>query len=218
MSTLDRMNRKVPFKIAADFYVVLLLHEMFHAFQAREAPARFRRTLALYAVEKNYPAKDPGFVKAWNTEGALLSAALKTQDRGELLAATRDFLQNRQKRRAQIPLSVSIADYEREMEWLEGLAKYAEIRFYELAATSSAEKGAIRYRSGLPFWSPDFMRLERVMGAQAGDLRFYLSGMAQSRILDRLAPDWKQRFLQAGILEDLCHAYVIATFSRLAVI
>lgn len=209
MSTLDRMNRKAPFKIAADFYVVLLLHEMFHAFQAREAPARFRRALALYAVERTYPAKDSAFVEAWNREGALLAAAIKSQnDREGLLKATRAFLQNRRDRRAQVPLSAGIADYEREMEWLEGLAKYAELRFYELAASSSASNsvgtGSIHYRPGLPFWTPDFMRLERLMGTQEGDLRFYLSGMAQARILDRLAPDWKQSFLQdGGSLEDL---------------
>ncbi|MDH4195920.1 MAG: hypothetical protein OEW05_00775 [Candidatus Aminicenantes bacterium] len=204
MSTLDRMNRKAPFKIAADFYVVLILHEMFHAFQAREAPARFRRALALYALEKNYPAKDPGFVKAWNTEGALLAAALKSQNREELLKTTREFLRNRRDRRAQVPLSAGIADYEREMEWLEGLAKYAELRFYELAASSSAATATISYRPGLPYWSQDFMRLERLMGTQEGDLRFYLSGLAQARILDRLKPEWKQRFLQdGGSMEDL---------------
>lgn len=208
LSTLDRMNRKIPFKIPSDFYVVLVLHEMFHAFQAREAPARFRRALALYAVEKTYPAGDPGFVKAWNAEGALLAAALKSQDREELLHTTREFLRNRQERRFQVYLGAGIADYEREMEWLEGLAKYAEIRFYELAAASPAsnpaDAGSLRYRAGLPYWSQDFARLEKSMGTQKGDLRFYLSGMAQARILDRLTPDWKLRFLQdGGALEDL---------------
>ncbi len=211
LSTLERMNRKVPFKIAADFYVVILLHETFHAFQAKEAPARFHRALALYAQEKNYPAKDPSFVKAWNTEGSLLAAALKTKDQAELLTTTRVFLRNRRERHAQVPLSASIADYEREMEWLEGLAKYVEIRIYELAAASPGAPGVLSYRSGLPYWLPDFMRLERLLGTQEGDLRFYLSGMAQARILDRLKPGWKQRFLQdGGSMEDLLADYTFA--------
>ncbi len=209
MSSFDRMAGKIPLKISPDFYVVLLLHEVFHAFQADEAPARFRRASALYAMEKDYPFKNPEFAKAWTSEGALLSAALRAKGRAEVLDATRAFLENRRARRRLITSIIGISDYEREMEWLEGLPKYAEIRFYELAAARAEEPAFADYRPGLPYWTWDFVRLEKQLGTQPGDLRFYLSGMAQARILDRLSPGWKSRFFkEGGAMEDRLQALV----------
>lgn len=203
MSTLDWINRKSPLKLSRDFYVVLILHEVFHAFQAREAAALFNKALSVYALEGKYPAKDTAFKAAWDTEGSLLAAALKAQDAAEVLAKSFEFLKNRQMRRAQASLKEDLVDFERRLEWLEGLAKYAEIRFYELAANHSGDPAFAGYRRGLPYWTWDFVRLERQSGSQESDLRFYLSGMAQARILDRLYPGWKKRFFQDGmILED----------------
>ncbi len=198
MTSLETMNRKAPFKLSGDFYVVVLLHEVFHAFQATVEPARFREANSLYVLEKNYPAKDPAFAKAWTEEGALLAAAVKAKDREETMNKVRAFLRQRDSRREPLPFSIVTADYERQMEWLEGLAKYAEIRFYELAAARSQEPAFAAYKPGLPYWTWDFVRLEKQLGTQEGDLRFYLSGMAQARILDRLSPDWKVRFLKDG--------------------
>jgi hypothetical protein len=209
MTSLARLSRKVPLKLAPDFYVVLLLHEVFHAFQASLEAARFRRATSLYALERNYPFKDPAFAKAWTEEGALLAAALKAPDRATTLENVRAFLLKRASRRAPLPFSLGTADYESEMEWLEGLGKYAEIRFYELAAARSSDPAFARYKPGLPYWSMDFIRLEKHLGSQEGDLRFYLSGMAQARILDRLSPDWKVRFFKdGGALEDRLQSLV----------
>lgn len=209
MSTLDRMAARIPLKISPDYYVVLLLHEVFHAFQASQETARFRRATSLYLMEGNYPAKDPAFAEAWTEEGALLAAALKAKDRAAILAATGAFLKTRQARREPVSFSPGIIDYEREMEWLEGLAKYAEIRFYELAAARAQEPSLRAYKPGLPHWTWDFVRLEKQLGAQQGDLRFYLSGMAQARMLDRLSPAWKARFFRdGGAMEDRLQALV----------
>jgi hypothetical protein len=73
------------------------------------------------------------------------------------------------------------------------------MRFYELAAARGAQEPAFAaYKPGQPFLTWDFVRLEKQLGAQEGDLRFYLSGMAQARLLDRLAPEWKVRFFKDG--------------------
>lgn len=209
MTSLETMHRKMAFKIGPNFYAVLILHEVFHAFQATMEPARFRRILALYALERDYPAKDPAFAKAWTEEGALLAAAVKAEDRAMTLNKVRAFLENRESRRATLPFSFGAADYERGLEWLEGLAKYVEIRFYELAAARASDPAFAAYKSGFPLWTWDFARLEKQLGSQGGDLRFYLSGMAQARILDRLSPDWKARFFRdGGALEDRLQALV----------
>ncbi len=223
MTSLDAiLARKVSFKPPPDFYVVLVLHEVFHAFQAIREPERFRRAMALYAVEKDYPAVDPAFAKAWTEEGALLASALKAKDRQGLLDAVRAFLRRRESRRREwleanrpsstdAPGSIDLAGYERGLEWLEGLGKYAEMRFYELAAARASEPAFAAYKPSLPYWIWDYVRLERQMGAQKGDLRFYITGMAQALLLDRLSPGWKASFSNGGrSMEELLAAVLNA--------
>jgi hypothetical protein len=206
------MNRKAPVRINPDFYVVFVLHEVFHAFQATVAPERFRRAQALYAVEESYPVKDPAFAKAWTDEGALLAAALKAKDGAEVLEGVRAFLRQRESRRKLLTGGVDFTEYERGMEWLEGLGKYTEMRFYEMASARAREPDFAAYKPGLPYWTWDFVRLARQLGTQGGDLRFYLSGMAQARLLDRLSPDWKVGFFkESRSMEELLISAISVT-------
>ncbi|MGD0783148.1 MAG: hypothetical protein ABSA30_09870 [Candidatus Aminicenantales bacterium] len=204
-ATLGLMNSKSPMRFGPDFHVVLILHEMFHAYQADQDTARFDKALAVYKAEKDYPFQDKDMAAAWVTEGAALARALKAPTIDEAARLAQEFLEIRDARRGAARLSLELVDYERELEWLEGLAEYAEIRFYELAASRADQTASIRFNPGLPLvlrW--DFVRLEKQMGAQEGDLRFYLSGMAQARLLDRLSPEWKSRTVLGKVyLEDL---------------
>jgi hypothetical protein len=209
MSTRERMNAKTPLKITPDYHVVMILHEMFHAYQASQSPLRFARARAAYSSEDRYHKHDAAFAAAWNTEGSSLAAGLKANDDAQARLGVRQFLQARDARRARASLSQELTAYERELEWLEGLAKYVEIRFYELAASLGSDPSFADYKSGLPYWRPDLMRLEKAMGQQSGDLRFYLSGMAQARLLDRLSSGWQARAMRDEVyLEDLLRAAV----------
>ena len=209
-AALELMNSKSPMKFGPDFHIVLVLHEIFHAFQADQDNTRFDKALAVYKVEKNYPFEDKDMAAAWVAEGAALAGALKAPTTEEAALGARKFLAIREARRGAARLSAELADYERELEWLEGLAKYAEIRFYELAASRANPAASVKFDPGLPFFLRwDFVRLEKQMGAQPGDLRFYLSGMAQARLLDRLSPDWKSRTALGKVfLEDLLRGAV----------
>lgn len=209
-SALGLMNSKSPMKLGPDFHVVLVLHEMFHAYQADQDAARLDRALGVYKVEKIYPFRDKDMAAAWVNEGAALAHALKAPTDDEAVRSAQAFLEIRDARRGAARLSPELADYERELEWLEGLAKYAEIRFYELAASRVDQTASIKFNPGLPFFLQwDFVRLEKQMGSQEGDLRFYLSGMAQARLLDRLNPGWKTRTTLGKVyLEDILRAAV----------
>jgi hypothetical protein len=208
IGTLDLMNSKGLFKFTADFHIVGLLHEVFHAYQANLAPERFARAMAVYKSEDRYPYKDSDFASAWNSEGQTLAEALRAKSEAEARSLAQKFLHIRDARREQAALSPELVAYEVELEWLEGLAKYVEIKSYELAASSTSESASIRYGPGLPFYfQGDFIRLERQLGQQDGDLRFYLSGMAQARLLDSLSPGWKAKAMQGKVyLEDLLRA------------
>jgi len=211
MATIEHMNSgRSPLKITPDFWVVLTLHEMFHAFQAGLAPERFKGALAVYAFEGSYPYKDKEFAASWNAEGAALAEALKASDDAEVRSSAREFLRVREERRRQAGLTGDLLSFERELEWLEGLAKYAEISFYESAAAAgNQETSPLRFRANFFIFQMDFARLANHLGRQDGDLRFYLSGMAQARLLDRLNPDWKKEVPLADFtLEDLLQSVV----------
>ena len=208
IGSLAEMNRRGPLKMGRESYIPLVQHEMFHAFQAVVAPDRFKQAQDVYASEARYPAKQAEFVAAWDKEGALLAAALSTSDRAALPGKVREFLQARDGRRAQAGLTSDSLAFERELEWLEGLAKYVEDRVSDLASARQSDPQYGFYR--LPFWrQADMFRLTKQLGHQDGDLRFYLSGMAQAKLLDQLSPGWKQKVMQRGVyLEDLLRAAV----------
>jgi len=213
LGTLERMNREYllgarqqlppviaqlfPYffaTITADFHVAALLHELFHAHQALSAPAHFAATRPFDKPQPRYPYQDETFAAAWDREGALLTAALDAADQRAARPLVRQFLEARQARRSRAALSDHLRAYERHMEWLEGLAKHVEIRSYELWG----------YRSDFLYWKMDFQRLKSRLGRQSGDQRFYLSGMAQARLLDKLVPKWQLQAMRGQVcLEDL---------------
>jgi hypothetical protein len=205
LTALGAMNARSPIKLTPDQHVVAILHEMFHAFQAEEAPKRFAAALAVYKDEAGYPYGDKAFAAEWNAEGAALAGALKAEGGMEAVALARKFLEIRDARRGEARLGVRQIDFEQGLEWLEGLAEYAEIDFYKLAAGRPGPAPGTRFGKELPWMlKSDFFRLERQLGSQKGDLRFYLSGMAQAFLLDRLDPRWKeQAALNTLVLEDL---------------
>lgn len=195
-------------EIKPDQYVVSLLHEMFHAFQAINDSSRFEEIQSLYRLEKKYPYNNYEFAKLWNEEGAALYEAINETEKSKAKKRIRKFLEIRNQRRAMVHFTEDLINFERELEWLEGLAKYAEIRFYELAAAETSETAEIKYQKGLPYWQMEFDRLREELGEQSGDFRFYLSGMAQAKALDILYPDWKNEVLSEHLfLEDLLEKY-----------
>jgi hypothetical protein len=200
------MNREMAAKVGVietDQYGAMVLHETFHAFQARMCEKRFQRALATYRAEKAYPFQNKDFARAWTEEGAALAAAVEAGTANATTDSVRRFLSLRDTRRQAAALSADAVDYERELEWLEGLGKYVETKFYELAAKNETFAAGNRFRPSRFYWS-DAMQLKGMLGANQGDLRFYLSGNAQARLLDRLAPGWKTHAMDDGVyLEDL---------------
>ena len=224
LNTLGSMNRSMeemlkeqvpPEKLTPAFikmmsvspaqHVVFLLHEAFHAFQAIEAHDRFKKANSVYVSEKDYPFEDEDFQSAWKREGELLVSALRTKDESERKESIREFLEIRKERRRKTSLSPELIAFERELEWLEGLAKYAEMRFAELGSTGKDEERSKAYRIVRNRLRVDFYSRLMKLNEQHGDLRFYLSGAALAMLLDKMSPGWKRDFLnQKNIaLEDL---------------
>ena len=223
IGTLDRMNKEYflgvrsqlppvvnklfPYQFATlprDLHVTLILHEVFHAYQATVAKDKFISAESVYKVEKLYPYNDKEFIDNWNKEGEILSKALNSKNEIEIKEYIAEFLQFRNQRRKNHGLSKDLIDFERKLEWLEGLAKYVEIKSYELAKDKMKNSSNIKYQEGLTHWRMEFQRIKSRLGEKGSDYRFYLSGMAQARLLDILGLDWKNKVMKDGVfLEDL---------------
>lgn len=201
----------------SDLYVTMLAHESFHAYQGIVAPERLAAAETAVRQENNYPWDDADLQAAWQTELDLLQAALAADSEGETAVIAQQFLQQRQQRRQEFGLEGALADYERQREWLEGLAKYVELEIwrraaatpgYEPAAALAADPDFARYAGFEKRWAQEAAQMGRMAGDE-GDGRFYYSGMAQAVLLDRLLPDWKEQALADDVfLEDLLETAV----------
>ncbi len=208
-----------PFKIAqqvilggSERYVTSMLHEMFHAFQANVALDRLVASEKVAQLEKDYPWDNALSEQAWKDELALLTGALKGGSVEETKSLVGQFLAKRQARRMSVALPSEMVNYERQREWLEGLAKYAELSIGLAAARAPGD----RYLVGGIQVDPDFkgysgyeqfynMQMDQVgsLTNYKDETRFYYTGMAQAILLDRLMPGWKQSAIKDAFLEDL---------------
>ena len=193
-------------------YITLTAHEAFHAYQGMTVPEKLAASEnTSYQYEDQYPWDNQSLQDDWQKELDLLTQALQTDDQNQIAELARQFLSVRAERRASANLSQNLIDYEQQREWLEGLARYAELEIWRLAAsggyaplpetstlTDFGDYGGYDNR-----WSQEIGQISRMAGDE-GDGRFYYSGMAQAFMLDRLMPDWKQKAFNEGVwLEDL---------------
>jgi hypothetical protein len=137
---------------------------------------------------------------------------VRAESDSEASDLARQFLALRSQRRSQQGLAVELVDFERQREWLEGLAKYAELTIlrhagtapgYEPVAAMAGDPDFENYASSDRFWQQQLGEASRLTGREP-HTRFYYSGLDQATLLDRLSPGWKARAFQEGIfLEDL---------------
>jgi hypothetical protein len=197
----------------SDGYISALAHESFHAYQGTIAPERLAAAEAAVSLsESDYPWTDSAFQEAWQIELDLLAEAVQADTEVEIAPLAQQFLAQRALRRQKAGLTAALTDYERQREWLEGLARYVELEIWRQASLAEAYEPAAALLDDPDFsgyatfdrrWSQEIDQMGR-MADDEGDGRFYYSGMAQAVLLDRLMPAWKNQALAEGVfLEDL---------------
>ena len=192
-------------------------HEYFHVVQAEFAPEKFAEAEAIYPFGDQYWSIDPEMQSAWSEEIGLLIEAVKASTDQEAKEFTSQFLNIRDQRRQDFGLDANLIAYETRFEWLEGLAKYVELRIWQEA---NLDRGYIsfpetqndpdfkNYKTFKSHWNQE-LRQTRQQAKREGDVRFYYTGMLQAYLLDRLMPDWKNQIMQEGVyLEDLLRASI----------
>lgn len=184
----------------SDTHLSMIQHESFHAFQAVWAPSRFEQAeWDGIRLDEYYPWDNQESIDAWKQELEWLQAALKSETKEETRQMVQKFLENRESRRKMIQLSADLIRYENQREWVEGMALYAELETWRLAAKDSGYQPIPEMKKDRKFkeyntfetrWSRALDQITR-MSEDEGDGRFYYSGMAQAYLLDRLDPSWK---------------------------
>jgi len=204
---LGPLGRLVPYRlfiVSTDQYVTLVLHEQFHAFQAETDPRRFEAARAASGAEAAYPWERDGYRAAWLEEVTLLQSALAAAEPARCRDDVRRFLRKREERRRRFVLGEAQLAFERRNEWLEGLAKYAELESWRLAATSGrrpleemrADPQFHGYSGYDAQWRTERMNMRIGLNVH-GDMPFYYTGAMQARLLDTLRPGWKEGFVES---------------------
>ncbi len=169
--------------------VALGIHELFHAHQRRIAPQKYANVLVvLWGQYPEFSARNRALLEL---EAEALLRALRAPDAEEQRRQAGDFQGLRAARRKE--MAADVARYESAEESSEGLARYMEYRLLEVAYPARVELREKRLQA-----------LENLGSLERDRERFYVLGMAEAALLDRLRPGWKKEFESSdALLDDL---------------
>lgn len=196
----------------AEKYILAMGHETFHAFQGRYAPRRLAESEEVSRFESQYPWNESENAKGWKHEAKLLLEAYHSTDELETQLLMAQYTAVRNERRKNAHLSNLAVQYEQKREWLEGLAKYAELNIGLYASQDNNYKPIVElmsvsdfneYKKMNRFFNQQLEVVKRVV-IRPNEIRFYYIGMLQALMLDRLMPSWKSQVFGDNIyLDDL---------------
>jgi len=213
------INLVFPYKIfwnlimgEAESYTSGLIHEAFHGFQGRTSKEKFSRAEFFAGKSDEYPWYLEKNRVGWQDEAELLMKAFESENDTDAYRYTREYLIVRDERRKVAELTEEMIEYEKNREWLEGLAKYTELKIGLVADESSGYEPVTEIKELGDF--KNYSNREKYFGNQlsevpraanrSGESRFYYGGMLQAMLLDRMDPDWKNEIFEEDIfLEDL---------------
>lgn len=178
--------------------VGLAVHEAFHSFESSLAAEgrTFGSRENAYLV-RSYPVFDVENEALFALEGRLLHRALAAPDDDEARRLARRFLAVRERRQGR--LAPEMAEFEREAELNEGLAQYVLVRAQRLLARDGRLLwGANGHRAA----EEEVSRLDSLLslGERSFRRRYYVTGVGEGLLLDRLAGNgWKRRLMSRNL-------------------
>jgi len=178
-------------RITGEEYVGGLLHEAFHAYQLPVFEA-WQDRIPSHTDDKDLWSMvytDAENDRLQVEEGELLLAAIRAPDDATARAKAQAFLAVRERRlaywtgRQGAERAEALLEWERLNEWLEGLARYIQIRTWDVAGyhgTAESNREVMVGHVGTPV-DPQWPR-ERISRL----------GSSQALVLDRLLPGWHE--------------------------
>lgn len=196
----------------AESYISGLIHESFHGIQGSTTIEKFSKAESIAWLSNDYPWHLYKNSEGWSEEAKLLMKAFESESATDASQYIREFINVRDERRKEAELTEEIIEYEKNREWLEGLAKYTELKIGLVAGespdyepvTEIKELGDFNnYSKRDTYFKNQLSEVPRAAG-RSGESRFYYGGMLQAMLLDRVYPDWKNEAFEEDIfLEDL---------------
>ena len=185
-------------------YLRAVFHESFHAFQLTtrgEVPS-FGADDGDEVAVVGILSEIPGVEARYAEEAEALAAAVESAELGEMRRHAGLFLDLRAGRRAELPTVV--ADVERLIEWLEGTARYADVRLLTVAPGTGVVPG-LQLTPGPLIMSTYLDDLAGTSTRPDGFRGWWQAlGSAQGLVLDRLLLGWHEQLLvESRALEDL---------------
>ena len=213
------INLIFPYKIfwnlimgEAESYTAGLIHEAFHGYQGSRTIQKFSKAEFFAQKSNEYPWHLDRNSSGWRDEADLLMKAYESGDDADALKFIREYLNVRDDRRREADLSEEMIEYEKNREWLEGLAKYTELKIGMVADEKSGYEPVTEikdlgdfnnYNKRDEYFRNQLSEVPRA-AARSGESRFYYGGMLQAMLLDRMARGWKNEIFDEDIfLEDL---------------
>jgi hypothetical protein len=201
---VDRLLGRGTVSLDDTSYLRSLAHEAFHAWQmtvTHGAPPAFDST------EGDVSTVDAALA----AEGDALARALAAPSMAAARAGAALFESRRAERRRASGEAERLGAYERQVEWAEGTARYADLRLVLFAgAPAYTPIPGIRYPRPAAYRAA-FLRGLGDRSPRPDGLRGRLEdiGAAEALLLDRLAPGWKTAAIPGGhALEDLLAAAI----------
>lgn len=223
--------------VPSDLYVTVLVHEAFHVYQwdaLRLWMQRMQENCSHGNEEGDVPLErayeDQQVQELQRREGEWLSRALEAMDRESIVRCAGEFLLARAARRQRMeqilgPDAACAIELERQQEWIEGLARYVEIRAWQIGSMpgyrpTEALLGdpafhgyrAGRSRTGFS-WGAEELIGQIGQGAVGSDA-WYTLGSGQALVLDRLNVPWHSEAMGPMALEDLLAKWIGAASSE----
>lgn len=185
-------------------YARTIVHEAFHAHQLTllgglaEVPSFGAEQADLPSLAE--VASDPRIDDAHAEQGAALHAALTASTSDDGRAAAASFLDARQRWWEVAPEGTG--PLERQLEWLEGTARYADVHLALAADVDATGRGATDSVDALTELLEQVRDPVAIPGGPRD--RYAAFGAAQGLLLDRFGVDWKDAVLPGGAaLESL---------------
>lgn len=218
------INQVFPYEIfwnlimgEAESYISGLIHEAFHGYQGRKAIEKFSKAESIAWMSNEYPWYLDKNSVGWNNEADLLMKAFESENDDDAYQYVSEYLTIRDERRKGADLTEEMIEYEKNREWLEGLAKYTELKIglvadeipgYEPVGEIKRQGDFNNYSKRDKYFQNQLSEVPRAAG-RSGESRFYYGGMLQAMLLDRMDQDWKNEIFNEGIfLEDLLRGAV----------
>lgn len=220
--------------VPSDLYVTLLVHEAFHVYQwdALGLWIQRKQDNCSHGSERSGVSLDRAYEdqevqELQRREGEWLSRALEATDRESVVRYAREFLRVRAQRRQRMENilgqdAACAIELERQQEWIEGLARYVEIRAWEIGSgpgyhptlaliDDPAFHGyrAGQSRTGIRWGSEEL--IGEIGQGTVGSGAWYTLGSGQALVLDRLNVSWHDEAMRPVALEDLLTKWIAAT-------